>query len=126
VNLQFNADAISISSQDGIVIVGLADSTTEPRQYLILQRSLEASQQDQELGQDTFYYEVSSQQMSGYGGIKTVTLMSTNLIIEFDSPDNRQIQRVDVHFNISIDEWRNLLVGLRAVFDGSTTDFVTL
>ena len=66
---EFDANEISYTFENGIHILGIADAKDEPQDFIILQRETEYTEQDKELGQDTYYIEICADGVAGYGGI---------------------------------------------------------
>ena len=124
IDLEFDAATVSVSNQDGALTVGLVDEPELPDKYLLLQRSLAARDQDRSLGQDTYYFEISGQDTSGYGGIAKASLNPQSLLLEFDPSKRCTVFRVLVHFDIPPSEWRKLSDALDRIFGNSGTRFV--
>lgn len=78
---EFKAATVSINMQGDAQIVGFADDAAMPNEYLVLQRPLHISDQDRNLGQDTYYFEISGQLDSGYGGIQQAILYSRRWLL---------------------------------------------
>ncbi|MGG2041356.1 Imm10 family immunity protein [Burkholderia gladioli] len=78
-NFEFVAAEVSHTFEDGVHILALASAKSED--YMILQRGTEFDEQDRELGQDTYYLEVSADGVAGYGGVESATLNEGRLDI---------------------------------------------
>jgi hypothetical protein len=118
-------DAMVVSSHDpeeGLFLIGFADDPTNPSQYLLLQRSLEPTDQDRDLGQDTYYLEWCSQEQSVYGGIDDFSLSDSNARIRFAPQATNALgglSELVISFSLSQNELEALDQGLQVVFSGS-------
>lgn len=122
-DFQLTATAVSVVQQDNACIIGFADDPAEPSNFVILQRAINATDQDRKLGQDTYHLEVSGQPL-GYGCIQSASLGRQTLTIHVDEAAGRAFETLAISFDISKEEWRNLAEKLQFVFHGTRTSFV--
>ena len=84
-NLKFTANQVTQTFDDGIHTLGFMDDSKEPQTYFLLQLGTEFDEQDKKLGQDTYYVEVVDEdQVSGYGGVKSVHVSFSKILFEFE------------------------------------------
>ncbi|QII30779.1 hypothetical protein G6052_19355 [Stenotrophomonas maltophilia] len=76
---EFTAEVVSVEEDDCCVIVGLADSSTDPSRYVILQNAKSYDSQDRELGMDHAHIEVGGGLEPCYGGLVGVHLQGMEL-----------------------------------------------
>jgi hypothetical protein len=121
-NFEFVANEVTYTFEDGVHVLGLADSASEPQDYVILQRGTEFDEQDKELGQDTYYVEICADGVAGYGGVKFVSLRSDTLNIELEDGARRREELSSIQVHIRADgnreDWK---VWLQNIFAGTTT-----
>jgi hypothetical protein len=65
---------LEIQHEEDTLVIAFADSETDPRRSLMLQRSTEPSEQDVELNQDQVYILVHPRDEGLYGGIVSARL----------------------------------------------------
>ncbi|HDR8967860.1 Imm10 family immunity protein [Burkholderia vietnamiensis] len=79
--LTFRAAMAAIYTEDGVLTVAFADSTSpEPENYLILQQDVPRVQSDVS---DDYYFEISDHSMSGEGGFQRAYFDGDDLILLF-------------------------------------------
>lgn len=76
---EFTAELVSVEEDDYCVVVGLADSSTDPSRYVILQNAKAYDDQDRELGMDHAHLEVGGGLEPCYGGLERVSLLGMEL-----------------------------------------------
>jgi len=72
---------VSIDEENGVLIIGFAESKSDPGRWLILQRTLEASEQDRALGQDVVHISMNSDASGMYGGVMTAVVYPSSIEI---------------------------------------------
>ena len=116
---EFDANEISYTFENGIHILGIADAKDEPQDFIILQRETEYTEQDKELGQDTYYIEICADGVAGYGGIKAILLSANLLNIEIKEDATWRCDLSAIKINIqAIKNIDNLKAGILAIFRG--------
>lgn len=85
---KFSASHFHSDREYDVRTVGLSDDSEDPLDFIILQRSEEVDEQDEELEQDTYYVEIGNPSAAGYGGVKGLEVFSDRVIMTFvDSCD---------------------------------------
>lgn len=122
---QFEATHAVSGEEDEALQLAFADDRNTPEHSLILQRSLEADEQDRELGQDTYYVELGGGYGGGYGGVLAVTLTSARLTLHLHASGNGEadedIDAIDIglqHCGLSTGALEDALLG---IFEGTAT-----
>ncbi len=82
---KFEAGFIHANQDEYVVMVGLADDQFNTNQYILLQRTLEPSEQDIALQQDGVHLMVCDQSRSCYGGLLSVVVTQDCVIFNFDA-----------------------------------------
>lgn len=100
--LEFQSKMVSIDEQDDAYIVSLADDAMEPEHYIILQRSTNDEEQDNDLGLGTYFLEVCGSNGSGYGGIKSAELRRDQLELTLVQPNDYLdgVEKIVVRFQL--------------------------
>lgn len=93
--MKFHASAVSCDLREDALVVSLADRADDPRQYVILSRTLQADDQDTRLGHDGIHCELGSQAQSGYDWIREIRLGLDNVVV---------VLRKQVAVNFCLDE----------------------
>lgn len=98
--IEFNAEIVSAqrNNEDGFYLIGLADSKTDCKDYVILQRPFQISEHESIIGTNGEYIEINSEEMSGFQYCKSAMLNKNLLTLEFDIPYcefNKAIIRLD-------------------------------
>lgn len=119
--LEFDATAVSIDEQDEAYIVGFADDEMEPTQYIILQRSIEDGEQDDELGFNTYFVEIGDPSVSGYGGISSVTLKQDQIELDIRQPNDYadEVEQIVVRLQLPPEGREQLARQLELIFRDS-------
>ncbi|NTX29778.1 hypothetical protein HT746_22075 [Burkholderia pyrrocinia] len=79
--LLFRAAVTAIYTEDGVLTVAFADSTSaEPENYLILQQEVPRAETDES---DDYYFEISDRSISGEGGFQRAYFEGDDLVILF-------------------------------------------
>ncbi|AZL72078.1 Imm10 family immunity protein [Pseudomonas oryziphila] len=120
---QFTAICFNFSREEDALIVGFADSHDEPSEFIILQRSDEIDDQDEDLGQDTYYVEVGSPGVAGYGGLKKVEIFVDKVVFSFVEAYGwvKSLNSVQVNISSSIVESEEIFLALNDVLMGEVT-----
>lgn len=77
----FEAAVISLTVDTSVRIAAFADSERDPQQFLVLQRAVSPTNEDQELGLDGLHLELGGQQQSAYGAVDGFKLSDQCLAI---------------------------------------------
>ncbi|WP_426337272.1 Imm10 family immunity protein [Pseudoduganella sp. R-31] len=119
--LEFDATVVSVDEQDEAYIVGFADDAMEPSQYIILQRSTEEDEQDDELGLNTYFLEIGNPSVSGYGGISSAKLKHSQMELNLRQPSDyaNEVEQIIVRFHASQEEREQLARHLELIFRDS-------
>ncbi|KVD61197.1 hypothetical protein WI87_10830 [Burkholderia ubonensis] len=119
---EFVANDVTYTFKDGVHVLGLVDSANEPQDYVILQRGTEFDEQDRELGQDTYYMEVCTDGVAGYGGVKSVSLHAGTLIIDLEADAKWREDLSSIQIDVRAAKGRDgLKAWLPAIFAGTST-----
>jgi hypothetical protein len=89
---RFGAGFVHLQQDEFVAMVGLADDEFDTTQYIIIQRTLQASEQDRALKQDGVHLEVCDQIRSRYGGLRSVCVASDNVTFSFDDAAASDLQ----------------------------------
>ncbi|KHT26633.1 hypothetical protein RC98_13020 [Pectobacterium carotovorum subsp. carotovorum] len=122
-SVRFPAAYYDASSEEGILTVGFADNEDDPQHFLILQRAEEPDEQDEELGQDTYYVEIGNPSVAGYGGIDAV-LVTTNKIIFTCSGTTswrKEIETIEIEISPPLGAIDSIESSLRKIFIDTPT-----
>jgi hypothetical protein len=116
--LQLQASVISTDEIDGVHIVGFAEHDGDST-YILLQRTAVDTEQDVQLGHNTYHVEVSDQSHSCYGCISGFELRPKEAFIEFTEVGQAHLAYdvAQISFpNISASEFVSLDEGLQRIF----------
>lgn len=80
---EISARHVTVEENGDTLTIGFADDAINPTSYLLLQRTLKASEQDKKLGLDKIYVECDDQLHSAYGGVKEVSLYPSKIVVSF-------------------------------------------
>ena len=116
------AERVSCTEEDGVVMAAFGGPTQgqgEPP-YVLLQRTLNPTEQDLEHGMDAPYIEVSSQGRSVYGHVSLVHLAPTALRIDLDLQGARRVRATSVQVNLRTapEHYAQLARSIRRIFQG--------
>lgn len=120
-NSDFKATCIHSEDMGDYLLVGLADQRHDTVDYLTFQRAHEFDEQDVRLGLNNVYVERNDQGYSGYGGIRSITIFSDHLHIEFDDHGADfmdGITTTDIVFDFPRESLEALRSGLLQCFSG--------
>ena len=122
-NVIFSAAYYDASSEEGVLTVGFADSADDPQHFLILQRAEEPDEQDEELGQDTYYAEIGNPGVAGYGGIDAVLVTANNIIFTFSGTTNwcKEIETIEIEISPPLAAIDDIEASLQEIFIDTPT-----
>ncbi len=80
---------VTFQVEDGVALLGFADDEFNTRQYLLLQRTLNATDQDRGLSQDKVHIQLNER--SAYGDVEEAQLENGRLLLRLDHATARQI-----------------------------------
>ncbi|MFJ5504698.1 Imm10 family immunity protein [Pectobacterium carotovorum] len=122
-SVRFPAAYYDASSEEGVLTVGFADSADDPQHFLILQRAEEPDEQDEELGQDTYYVEIGNPGVAGYGGIDAVLVTTNKIIFTCSSTTNwcQKIKTVEIGIEPQLGALDDIEASLREIFIDTPT-----
>lgn len=111
--------------EDFCHLVGFADKKHGTEHYLMLQRSFEEDEdeQDEELGMDTYHVEWCGQQRPRYGGIERFVLKRTGAELTFKREAEEGMdepKQMSIAFDLSAGEYEELKVALMNIFAGES------
>lgn len=117
---QFTATYFDASREEDILTVGFADSHDEPSEFVILQRSDENDDQDEDLGQDTYYVEVGNPGVAGYGGIEKVEIFVDKVVFSFVKACGwvKPLSTVQINISSSVVDGDEIFSALNDIFMG--------
>jgi hypothetical protein len=125
-HFSFTAGSVATADPEGYChLVGFADGEHGTQHYLMLQRSFEEDEdeQDEELGMDTYHVEWCGQQNSRYGGIARLVLRRGSAEITFKAEaveDMDGLERLSIAFDLSASDYAGLKAALSEVFAGES------
>lgn len=120
----FTATCIATEDPEGFChLAGFADRQHGTEHYLMLQRSFEEDEdeQDEELGMDTYHVEWCGQQNACYGGIARLVLQRDGVQITFKREaveDMGGLEHLSIAFDLSASEYGALKAALADIFAG--------
>ncbi|MDG0799765.1 Imm10 family immunity protein [Pectobacterium polaris] len=123
-SVKFPATYYHSSSEEDVLTVGFADSENDPQSFLILQRAEDPDEQDEELGQDTYYVEIGDPGMAGYGGIDDVSITEEKIIFTYSDTTNwcKKIKTLEINISPQLAAIDDIEVSLREIFTGTPTN----
>lgn len=112
--IRFTAnDIIHQISDENSFLIGFADDSNEPNEYVIAERAFEFDEQDIELGMDTYYFEYADQSNSGYGLCDKVIMRRNEISFVLSRKLMENITVITVEYNEDlindITEYRKML-----------------
>jgi len=118
--LEFVANAVTAEfDENDVLIIAFGDLIEkEPQHYFMIQDTLQYDEQDEELGQDTYYILRDDQQYGTYGGIHLITLSSSSVHAELNEVGRQalEVTEIRIAFQLSDDEYENLKTKMEMVF----------
>lgn len=105
--MDFAAKQVSISEDYGSVVLGFVDDEQTPSIYVLLQRALEPSKQDRELGHDRVHLQVG-ESAAGYCDFDKVILSQDGLSLSLTKEAAKQLD-TDEAINIRLPPERSKL-----------------
>jgi len=114
--MEFTAHYVACQIRDNVALLGFADDQSNTTQYVLLQRDLEPSHQDRELGHDNFHIEINGQQYSGYGGIASARLQGSRLVLQLDPQTAADISVdnvIEITLLVPMEQLKELIKQLR-------------
>ncbi|MFJ5509862.1 Imm10 family immunity protein [Pectobacterium jejuense] len=123
-NVKFPATYYDSSSEEAVLTVGFANSANDPQSFLILQRAEEPDEQDEELGQDTYYVEIGDPGMAGYGGIDDVSITEEKIIFTYSGTTNwcKRIKTLEIGISPQLAAIDDIEASLRQIFIDTPTN----
>lgn len=123
-SVKFPATYYHSSSEEDVLTVGFADSENDPQSFLILQRAEEPDEQDEELGQDTYYVEIGDPGMAGYGGIDDVSITEEKIIFTYSGTTNwcKRIKTLEIGISPQLAAIDDIEASLRQIFIDTPTN----
>jgi hypothetical protein len=121
----FHAESVVSEHPDGVChLVGFADKKYDTEIHLMLQRSYEEEEQEQDiqLGMNTYHIEWCDQEKSGYGGITQLVLKPTSVEVYFEPKMAELIggvEHISIAFGLPASEHQALKEALLRIFKGS-------
>ncbi|MEI7077453.1 Imm10 family immunity protein [Pectobacterium versatile] len=122
-SVRFPAAYYDSSSEEGVLTVGFADSEDDPQHFLILQRAEEPDEQDEELGQDTYYVEIGNPGVAGYGGIDAVLIATNKIIFTCSGTTSwcKEIETIEIEISPQLGAINEIEASLREIFIDTPT-----
>jgi len=118
----FSATQVSVSRDDGVLIVALgAPSTEQDDHYLMLQRNDRETEEEARLGMNMPYVEFCGQGWSWYGHILQALLERNAITIHMNSNAAQRMRNdgvVHVTFSLNEEQFSRVKSALREVFRG--------
>jgi hypothetical protein len=120
----FSAESVVSEHPDGVChLVGFADKKFDTEIYLMLQRSYEEEEREQDiqLGMNTYHVEWCDQRNSGYGGITQFVLRPTSAEVHFE-PELAEslggMEHLSISFQLEASKHQKLKEALLCIFRG--------
>ncbi len=101
-NYRIVARKISIEEDEYSLTIGFLDDGMEPHRYVLLQKTLEPDEQDEELGMAAAHIEIEDQSRSGYGGMASIAWREGELCIGLNEK-GRKFLDVDGELLVAIE-----------------------
>ncbi len=98
--MKFTANFVMRQTQDNMAQLGFADDEINTVHYVLLQKNLQPSNKDRELGHDKTHIEIDDQRHSGFGGVMKARLKQDGLVLTLT---NQAATRMFVDETIEID-----------------------
>jgi hypothetical protein len=118
--LDFVANTVSAEfDENNVMIIAFSELIDEePQHYFMIQDMLQYDEQDEELGQDTYYILRDDQQYGTYGGIHQITLSQTSVYAILDEIGRQAlgVTEIKIAFQLPDEEYQNLKARMKAVF----------
>ncbi|AOR63699.1 Imm10 family immunity protein [Pectobacterium wasabiae] len=123
-SVKFSAAYYDSSTDEAVLTVGFADNEDNPQHFLILQRAEEPDEQDEELGQDTYYVEIGNPGMAGYGGIDDVLVATNKIIFTCSNTTNwcKTIKTIEIGLTPELGTIDEIDASLRQIFTETPTN----
>jgi hypothetical protein len=96
-----NAGFVYTQDDGEVVMVGFADEEYNTKEYVLLQRILNPSQEDKQHREDEVHIEVNDQRHSGYGGVRAIRLTRDSVTILLE-PSIAEELRVESEIQVAI------------------------
>ncbi|RYC46992.1 Imm10 family immunity protein [Pectobacterium zantedeschiae] len=124
-SVKFSATYYDSSTEEAVLTVGFADNKDDPQHFLILQRAEASDEQDEELGQDTYYVEIGNPGMAGYSGIDDVLVATNKIIFTCSSTTEwcKTIQTIEIEIAPELGTVSEIEASLRQIFIDTPTSF---
>lgn len=109
--MKLTARCVTCQVFDGVAMLGFADDEFKTTQYVLLQKDLEPSQQDLELGHDRPLVEINDQRYSAYGGVVEAHLQEKGLLLRLApqaAADMTVDEIIDITFNLPMDKLKEI------------------
>ena len=122
--LSFRASDIECEEEDDVYFVSFLNSKGGKYEYVTLQNPREYSEQDISLGMDKVYIERDDQFFASYGGIEGVNVHRRSINIHLSDEAAKKlddIEEIEINFDISDEEFHNLISILREIFKEQST-----
>ena len=119
--MKFKAKEVFADYDENKVLIiafsGVVTKNNEPV-YFMIQDSIEYDEQDIGLGLNKYYIEKNNQSMSGYGGLKKLTLARNSIQIELDQVgiENLKETNIEIEFECNSVKFENLENRLERIF----------
>lgn len=116
--VRFTAHCHACCVEDEVLIVGFADSHSDPGDYLILQRAECFDEQDERLGMATYHVETAQPGLAGYGGVERVELATgcVRLVFSPTTPWCSDLQQVEILLGPTLDDLAAIEQSLAGIF----------
>ncbi|GIW82863.1 MAG: hypothetical protein KatS3mg105_4670 [Gemmatales bacterium] len=114
--MRFTATCVTCQTQDDVAMLGFADDEFNTSQYVLLQKDLEPSQEDLELGHDRPYIEIDDQRYSRYGGVVKAQLKENQLVLKLDpqaAADMSVDDTIEISFRVPMERLKEISSQLR-------------
>ena len=90
--VRFKAENFSLSGDEYSSMAAFGDEPRQPKNYVLLQRIVNPSQEDIELGHDQVHIEINGQERSEYGAIETCLLQDEELRIMLNEDSAKRLR----------------------------------
>jgi Immunity protein 10 len=86
---------VKMTEENDVLVVSFADDAESPTHWFILQRTLEPSEDDVDLGQDQVHISVDSNPVGLYGGVVHGALTHDALVLRLSAAAGNELQTGD-------------------------------
>lgn len=105
-------------TEDGVRLLGFADSEFDTNQYLTLQRTIRPDRQDRAMGMDKPYVELNSQMSSDYGDVEQAEIGKGRLLLRLAPKLAKAVSKgetIEIDFGENVANFDEIVSYLRLI-----------